>query len=58
MINDPRGDKSLELICKGLVFNNQQQYEDGYREQILNKITAIVMSLSWGHCQWNNNMII
>ncbi|CAX43088.1 anaphase spindle elongation protein, putative [Candida dubliniensis CD36] len=41
MINDPRGDKSLELICKGLVFNNQQQYEDGYREQILNKITAM-----------------
>ncbi|KAL6453073.1 ASE1 Anaphase spindle elongation protein [Candida maltosa Xu316] len=39
MINDSRGDKHLELISKGLVFDNRQQFEDGYKEQILHQIT-------------------
>lgn len=41
MINDTKGDKNLQLINKGLVFDNRQMYEDGYKQQILNQITAM-----------------
>ncbi|CCE42137.1 uncharacterized protein CPAR2_806860 [Candida parapsilosis] len=40
MVNDARGDKSLSLLQKGLVFNNHQQYIDGYKEQILSKMSS------------------
>ncbi|KAI5960232.1 ASE1 [Candida margitis] len=40
MVNDSKGDKSLSLLQKGLVFNNHQQYIDGYKEQILSKMTS------------------
>ncbi|CAI5758249.1 unnamed protein product [Candida verbasci] len=39
MINDIKGDKNLNLIEKGLVFKNQSLYEDGYKEQILTRMT-------------------
>ncbi|KAI5948948.1 ASE1 [Candida theae] len=40
MVNDAKGDKSLSLLQRGLVFNNQQQYVDGYKEQILSKMSS------------------
>lgn len=41
MINDTKGDKNLQLINKGLVFDNRQMYEDGYKQQIFNQITEM-----------------
>ncbi|KAI5952771.1 ASE1 [Candida jiufengensis] len=46
MINDIRGDKCLNLLQKGMVFNNQQQYEDGYKEQILSTMSNPNFKLS------------
>ncbi|EGW31700.1 uncharacterized protein SPAPADRAFT_56495 [Spathaspora passalidarum NRRL Y-27907] len=41
MVNDNKGDKSLSLIERGLAFKNQDQYEDGYKEQVLTKFSDI-----------------
>ncbi|CAK9439146.1 uncharacterized protein LODBEIA_P33700 [Lodderomyces beijingensis] len=40
MSNDSRGDKSLTLLQKGLVFDNVQQYTDGFKEQVLEKLSS------------------
>lgn len=41
MINDHAGDKCLTLVDKGIVFQNQSMYEEGYKEEILNKLTNL-----------------
>lgn len=46
MVNDSKGDKSLTLLQKGLVFNNRQQYIDGYKEQILSKMSTATFKRS------------
>ncbi|KAG5422189.1 ASE1 [Candida metapsilosis] len=46
MVNDTKGDKSLSLLQRGLVFNNKQHYIDGYKEQILSKMTNAAFKLS------------
>ncbi|KAI3405292.2 ASE1 [Candida oxycetoniae] len=40
MINDVRGDKLLTLRQKGLAFDNEQQYTDGYKEEVLSKMSS------------------
>ena len=39
MINDQKGDKSLNLLQRGLVFANEEQYSDGYKQDILTKLS-------------------
>ncbi|RLV94941.1 Anaphase spindle elongation protein [Spathaspora sp. JA1] len=39
MINDNKGEKSLSLIERGLEFKNKDQYEDGYKEEVLTKFS-------------------
>lgn len=41
MINDHNGDKCLKLVDKGIVFKNQSIYEEGYKEDIVNKMANL-----------------
>ncbi|KAK6459603.1 microtubule associated protein-domain-containing protein [Scheffersomyces xylosifermentans] len=41
MINDNKGDKSLSLLERGLVFNDSHLYEEGYKEEVLRKLSQI-----------------
>lgn len=41
MINDANGDKYLKLISRGVVFNNKELFEQGYKQEILEKLTNL-----------------
>lgn len=41
MINDNNGDKCLTLINKGIVFKNEEMYEEGFKEDTLNRLNKI-----------------
>ncbi|KAG7664728.1 ASE1 [[Candida] subhashii] len=35
MINDSKGERNLSLMDRGLLFSNQNSYEEGYKQQVL-----------------------
>ncbi|ABN64583.2 hypothetical protein PICST_54013 [Scheffersomyces stipitis CBS 6054] len=41
MINESRGEKSLSLLERGLAFNDNSLYEEGYKEEVLRKLAQI-----------------
>lgn len=44
IISDRTGSESLDIMQRGIVFNDKSQFEEGYRQQVLAKMSTIASS--------------
>lgn len=47
MVNDATGEKCLKRMDRGIVFNDTAMYEEGYKEDVLNKLSTLQNRLNF-----------